>query len=307
MGISRVEITDWRVFQDFFALDFCEGVNVIIGENGVGKTTLLRVMYHLESYNQQRKISASAPSAEHYKKPVDFFMKEEGENRLTLAFDSEISRAVYIPEKEILEHARGLLTFIEQKPTGFAAIYRDMLVAAQDIPTNNQTETQRTISEKICNIIGGKVEWVANEGIYYMVKTTGRRIPFADEASGYRKLGLLELLVSSGQLPPSTVLLWDEPENSLNPALMSDLADILLELSRSGVQIFVSTHSEILASYFAVNRQKGDKVQFTVLYKDGDTIKSDTDSRFDLLEPNPLMEESVKQYKKQIVRGLGNG
>ncbi|MDR1539798.1 MAG: hypothetical protein LBU32_17725 [Clostridiales bacterium] len=31
--------------------------------------------------------------------------------------------AVYIPEKDILEHAKGLLTFIDQKDTDFNSIY----------------------------------------------------------------------------------------------------------------------------------------------------------------------------------------
>ncbi|MDR1920130.1 MAG: ATP-binding protein [Candidatus Adiutrix sp.] len=57
-------------------------------------------------------------------------------------------------------------------------------------------------------------------------------------------------------------LFWDEPENSLNPELVPVLVEILLELSRGGAQIFLAPHSELLASYFTVNRQKDDKVKF---------------------------------------------
>ena len=31
--------------SDGFHLDFCDGINVIIGENGVGKTSLLKMIY----------------------------------------------------------------------------------------------------------------------------------------------------------------------------------------------------------------------------------------------------------------------
>ena len=80
--------------------------------------------------------------------------------RVKLSFDStEITRTIYIPEKDILEHVKGLLPFIEQKATGFNRIYRDALIRAQDIPTNNQTETQKRIGEKIAGIIGGYIEW----------------------------------------------------------------------------------------------------------------------------------------------------
>jgi predicted ATPase len=222
--------------------------------------------------------------------------------------DAEIKNCIYIPEKDILEHAKGLLPFIEQKTTGFSSIYKDLLIAAQDIPTQEQSVMQKSVGEKISLAICGHVEWVHGEGTFYMIKNDGKRIPFSDEASGFKKLGFLGLLITSGQLEPNTVLFWDEPENSLNPELIPILVDILLELSRNGVQIFISTHSEILASYFAVNRQAGDSVMFTALYKDGEQIKATTSDRFDLLEPNNLTAEQIKLYEKEIVKGLnGNG
>jgi predicted ATPase len=130
------------------------------------------------------------------------------------------------------------------------------------------------------------------------------------EASGYRKFGLLATLIRNEQIKSDTVLFWDEPENSLNPELMPVLVDILLELQRGGVQIFIATHSEILASYFAVNREKekGDIVDFYSLYKNKKTlhIKVEQNDRFDLMDHNNLTAESVKLYKKEIERGLGN-
>ena len=176
---------------------------------------------------------------------------------------------------------------------------------AQDIPTNKQTKLQAEIGTRITGIIGGHIEWIQSEGAFYTIRTDGTRIPFEAEASGYKKLGFLGLLVASGQLKPGTILFWDEPENSLNPELLSTLADILLDLSYNGVQIFITTHCELLASYFAVNRKNIDDVLYTSLYKDGAFIKVISDNRFDLLEPNTLTAEPVKLYKKEIVRGLG--
>ena len=91
----------------------------------------------------------------------------------------------------------------------------------------------------------------------------------------------------------------------MNPELIPVLVDILLELSHSGVQIFLATHSEIIASYFAVNREKVDNVMFYTLYKVGRRIMADLGDRFDLLVPNNLMTEPVRLYEKQIEKGLG--
>jgi predicted ATP-dependent endonuclease of OLD family len=131
-------------------------------------------------------------------------------------------------------------------------------------------------------------------------------VPFSLEASGHKKLGLLWKLIRNGLLEGKSILFWDEPENSLNPEHISKLVDILLELSHNGTQIFIATHSELVASYFAVNREKKDSVRFISLYKDGEQIKTDTGYRFDLLEPNNLTAEPVKLYKKEIERGLGS-
>ena len=45
MAIDRVEISDFLVFKGKFVTSFCPGVNVLIGENGTGKTTLLKLLY----------------------------------------------------------------------------------------------------------------------------------------------------------------------------------------------------------------------------------------------------------------------
>jgi predicted ATPase len=58
------------------------------------------------------------------------------------------------------------------------------------------------------------------------------------------------LLVACGQLESGTALFWDEPENSLNPELVPALVEILLELSRNVVQIFIASHNKLLANYF---------------------------------------------------------
>jgi len=296
MAITNVEIKHHPVFNSEFIVDFCPGINILIGGNGTGKTTLIKIMYNNIDANQR------------YRRDTPFF-NDKSDLRIdslnTIVTVSKTLHTAYIPEKDILEHAKGLLTFINQKPTGFDSIYKDVLIAAQDIPTQEQSKIQKSIEYKIAEITGGYMRMNKEDDSFYTQKEDGSRVPFAHEASGYKKFGFLGLLVSSGQLEPGSVLFWDEPENSLNPELVPVLVDILLELSRNGVQIFLATHSEILASYFAVNRQNGDSVLFCSLYKDNGQIKVNTSDRFDLLEPNSLTAEPVKLYEKEIEKGLG--
>jgi len=359
MAIDRVEIKDFLVFKGEFAADFCPGVNVLIGGNGTGKTTLLKCLYGAtdtiayktsryfdapgfagskndvyisrvtynvpyEQYKEQREdISQSANNSN-----VAVFMStsEEFDNKFyaevnEMPSNSEYGKrlndeylanplpfninkkSVMIPSAEMLSHSRGLVAMYYEWKMPFDQTQIDILVKAQ-IPETREIKpnAERTL-DKIKEIIGGEV--VYENDVFYIEKENGERIPFPLEASGYQKLGLLWKLLRNGFIEKGTVLLWDEPEDSLNPEHVSTLADVLLELSRNGVQIFIATHCELIASYFAVNRRKGDSVMFYSLYKDGEQIKANADVRFDLLEPNNLKAEIVNLYKKEIERGLG--
>ena len=55
-------------------------------------------------------------------------------------------------------------------------------------------------------------------------------------------------------LEPGNILLWDEPEANLNPELFPLVAEILLELQKNDVQIFVATHSYNFAKYLEIRR-----------------------------------------------------
>jgi AAA15 family ATPase/GTPase len=312
MAIRRIEIQNFKVFKEEFICDFCGGINIIIGSNSTGKTTLLREMYNVSArsphYFYQPQTNADLSNYTH----DQISRYEHGDLNGTydefkvLFDDKSIVSSVYIPEKDILEHAKGLLPFIEEKQTGFSRIYKDVLIKAQDIPTIKQSEMQKHIGKTISDVINGKVIWDPSTGSFYTIRTNGDRIPFATEASGFKKLGFLGLLVACGQLEQDSILFWDEPENSLNPELMPILVDILLELQRGGVQIFIATHSELLANYFNVNSNESNMVVFYSLYRDGDYIKADKCNRFDLLMPNNLSSEPVKLYEKEIERWMGN-
>ena len=297
MAIERVEACDYFVFKGKFTADFCLGVNVLIGDNGTGKSTLIRNMYWdtdviKQLYNPQ----------EHDSSPTTIGSRGWGSSLDVIFINiSEKTKGLYIPEKDILEHAKGLLTFIEQKQTGFSSIYKDVLIAAQDIPTQEQSAMQKSIGEKITAIIGGTIEWDKSDGSYYTIKTDSNRIPFANEASGYKKFGFLGLLISSGQLKPGSILFWDEPENSLNPALVPKLVEILLELAQNDIQIFIATHDYNLARYFDVRKDKSIPVLFHNLSKNGEGGIVCHSSPEYMKLPDNLMEKASEELFEAVV------
>ena len=121
------------------------------------------------------------------------------------------------------------------------------------------------------------------------------------EASGYKKLGLLWKLLRNGLLESGSILFWDEPENSLNPELIPILVDILLELTQSGVQIFIATHDYNLARYFDVRKDKGIPVMFNNLsITDGGQIICNSSVEY-LKLPDNLLETASADLFKAVV------
>ena len=334
MAINRIEINDFLVFKGNFSLDFNPGVNVIIGANATGKTTLLKSLYGIINKkivncfinnmkygvvigNGRIELFYDINSSILFNQ-IHFEENNFLNNHLTDKTNDKLNmldinyiltgndfkqQSVFIPEKDMLSHSKGLLALkLERFGVPFDDTLTDIIVKSQLYPKRNILNNN--LCAKIQTIIGGEVVY-DNDEFFILKDINNKLISFSMEASGYKKLGLLWKLISNGLLDNKSVLFWDEPENSLNPDLVPVLVDILLELSRNGVQIFIATHNEILASYFAVNRKKSDNVMFISLYKQGEHIKSDVNDRFDLLRPNNITAEQIKLYEKEIEKGLG--
>ena len=328
MAINCVKIKNFLVFKGEFTLDFCPGVNVLIGGNATGKTTLLKCLYgSTDTIGHKTTRYFNDPSLVGSKddvyisriympiEQIEGFKEDEGIFSSVSVFLSTSEKwsekdnnkkAIMIPANEMLSHSKGFLALCYERMMPFDQIQIDILVNAQFPETREIKPNAACVLDKIKSITGGEV--IYDSDVFYTQKESGEKIPFAIESSGFKKLGLLWKLLRNGLLESETILLWDEPENSLNPEQVPLLVDILLELSRNGVQIFLATHSEILASYFSVNRDKGDAVMFYSLYKEGEYIKTDKSDRFDLLVPNNLTLEPVRLYERKLERGLdGNG
>ncbi|MDR1539554.1 MAG: AAA family ATPase [Clostridiales bacterium] len=341
MAINRVEIKDFMAFKGEFACGFCKGVNVIIGGNATGKTTLLKLMYGLINrklsscfYSNSLKdsvlfgrgsISLFDLDGSHFKfdqgsynenagaivHPLNGKIVEigAGASILTISGKQSIehseSNSVYIPEKDMLSHSMGFLALKQERPSiPFDDTLTDIIAKAQLYPKKEAFNNPLCI--KIREIIGGEVAY-DNDAFVVLKDKDRSQVLFSREASGYKKFGLLWKLIRNGLLEKGTVLFWDEPENSLNPELIPVLVEILLELERGGVQIFLATHSEVLASYFDALRKYGDEVMFYSLYRNGESIDVDASERFDLLTPNNLTAEQAKLYEKEVEKGLGDG
>jgi len=344
MAISKIEIKNFTVFEDI-AIELCGGadggVNVFIGDNGTGKTHLLKVLYafcgheveigrngarqlennfylRLRECFQGVRISdlirrntpspAEAPfafelqeeryifnlwhlEASHFHK-LDNMSKSENPPKAEIA-------AAFIPAKDMLTHSE-LVPEFALKDLPFDKTLRDILYKAGATKDLNVSNNMRAVQEKIVATIRGKILYERSK--YSIDRDAIGQIEFAAEAEGHKKIALIHRLIETGYIKKGSVLLWDEPEANINPKLIPDLVEIILELSRCGVQVFIATHDYFLPKYVEVLAKESDSVAFHSLHKpeEGGGVKCESRERFSDLDNNSIVEEIVRLYEREI-------
>ncbi len=335
MAITRVKLENFTVFESL-DLEPSPGINVLIGANGTGKTHLMKVCYAMRRFSSYvssehpgwKLLRVFLPSKYSYRRLIRMG-REEGnieiksdhgdiwvnlakqveENYLptvdiTSDWHTFPNQNVYIPAKDMLANAPGFRSLYAAREVHFEETYQDILDRAYLPPLRNPAEfVSATVLERLEGELGGKVTVHGEE--FFLADKDGE-IEFTLLAEGHRKLGLLWLLIRNGSLKPGAVLFWDEPETNLNPKLYGVVIDVLLELQRIGVQIFLATHDYVILKELDLQALEGDKVAFHSLYRSEETgeIACHTTGKFLEIHPNAIMEAFDSVYDREIKRAM---
>ncbi|MDR2727739.1 MAG: AAA family ATPase [Chitinispirillales bacterium] len=311
--INNIKISKFVVFKEI-TFNFSPGVNVIIGENGTGKTLLLKAIYANEDARKKCSEGKCVEGLESffYNENLVATLGIEGEYAdsflsnvdFTINGDSTPD-PVFIPAKEMLTHARGLLVMKEKygKNMPFDITLLDIIKKAQIWKLEKAPPVAYKIAPLLKNAIDGTVD-AKDDGSFWMKKSNGTSIPFSMEAEGLRHLGLIWQLLMNGSIKEDSTILWDEPESNLNPNHLPLVADIILELQRNGVQLIITTHEYNLARYIDIKKQNDDKVKFISLYKEKDTALYSAADSFLTLKPNSIDDAGEQLYKDVIQKSM---
>ncbi len=376
--INQLQLKNFTAFTEL-AIDFSPGINIIIGENGTGKTQLLKAVLAMsgpEASGEQADEQLARKLCRLYQ-PLSGNVGElrragaRGDAQLSTTFASgqlitakfngsaevvkvtpasvgEALPAIFIPTKEVLSLVRGLTAEQPDLPTierifddGYLDLARKLVrEGANDIDAKVQLDPKfASIVPRLANLIGGQYllengRFVFEPGRYeekgsasrtrakhaqmYQDSTQWKFVPSGKHrlssgmtAEGFRKIGVLQRLLSNGSLNPGTSgpLLWDEPESNLNPKLMRDLVQALLELARNGQQIILATHDYVLLKWFdlLMDKGQGDQVKFFSLYRDASTnvVKSSETNDYLHIAPNPIDDAFGFLINQEIENDMG--
>lgn len=337
MKIKKLKLKNYTVFEDA-TFEFDDGINILIGENGTGKTHIIKLLYSAcqaanakvsfphkivrtmlpDDYkilrlvtrkpgNHSSSVSVTALSSRSNTNKV---ITAEFSNK-TKKWDADVTgeegwekefkniSSIFIPAKEILSNSFNLIAAVEKNNVKFDDTYVDIINSAKiDISAGRNSQEREKRLAKIEAIIDGKVVYDSLKDEFYLKKGSSKQ-EFNLVAEGIRKMALLWQLVKNGTLEKGSVLFWDEPEANINPKYISIIVELLLELQRDGVQIFISTHDYMLAKYFEIRKNKNNSVLFHSLNQSENGIVMSSGYKFGELENNIIID-SFETLLKEI-------
>ena len=187
----------------------------------------------------------------------------------------------------------------------FEDIYPDLLHRACLSELHNPASAEKRLLVLLQKELGGKVRVDGNKEFF--LRSSGMDLESPLVAEGMRKIGLLWLLIRNGALPEESVLFWDEPEANLNPKLFGVVVEVLLELQRMGVQIFIATHDYAILKELDLRKKKSDKLAFHSLHRNDGEIACHTAGAYLEIHPNTIAEAFTDLYDREVERSLGAG
>lgn len=340
LAILRLE--GFSVFEAA-TFEFCPGVNVLIGENGTGKSHAMLAAYSiLRAF--QKDDSPSGVDARIQEKLKGVFQPqdrqlgrlvrraqgvsvakigvESGGFNCSIRFTSRRSdnfettqirrrptgSSIYIPSREPLAMYEGFIGAYEHSALSFSEVYYDTCVALNAPLTRGvrKAETQELL-EPLVDALGGRV--FEQNGRFY-VQQGAAQLEAHLVSEGLRKIATLTHLINNGSLDANDILFWDEPEANLNPALSKVVVRFLVELAKRGVQIILATHDYAVTTRLSILAENGrvspEMVRFFSLTRSDGKAGPVSVAHADTLAglpANPILDEQEALYDFELAGG----
>lgn len=152
---------------------------------------------------------------------------------------------VFLPTRELLSIYPGFASLYDTAHLHFEETWRDtcILLGAPLIksPPEAGSHERLAILEEA---MGGKVE-LDKLGRFYL-NSGSDKMEMHLVAEGLRKLATVARLMANGSLLGKGYLFWDEPDSGLSPRFIQTVAQTILLIAGSGLQVFIATHSLVL-------------------------------------------------------------
>lgn len=284
-AFQEIHIDGFTMFPQT-RLDLGSRLNVVVGENGSGKSHLLKLIYSMASSlhdpasNLATHPTKTALSSSIADKLVGVFRPEQlgrltsrkqGRSRaevcaklrsgtLKFSFASNSRKEVtvidapdsWLTDTPVFLPTREILSFYP----GFVSLYNERSLEFEE--TYRDTADllgrppfkgpRKAEVQRLLQPLEQAMGGTVREdhGRFYLVRKDIGNLEMHLVAEGLRKIAMLARLIANGSLISSGYLFWDEPESNLNPQMLKQVAKTIVALCQHDVQVFIATHSLFL-------------------------------------------------------------
>jgi predicted ATP-dependent endonuclease of OLD family len=336
MKIKELSIKNFTAFEQA-KFNFCDGINVLIGTNGTGKTHAMKAMYAViptfsdwyKIFNIQKinHLIRNNDDDEHILfskntiaiqeilyKTFSFNKKniEAAKIKLSISNFEEIT-PIYLPTIEMLSIYDHFFATYERREIPYDRICYDLALALNAAVLRKTHADYQSIEPIINNLQeiitdskNTEKDVVVKESEHFYFNLNGNKLDVNLVADGYRKLGTLFYLLRNGSLTKNSILFWDEPEANLNPKLIVKVAKVLQALAAAGMQIFIATHDYLLSHELSLLAEYPSEnpisLKFFSLYKPNEqssVIVEEGQTLADIAN-NPILDEFAAHYDREV-------
>lgn len=334
--IDEVHLKNFGIIEQFSGRRF-SNINLIIGENGTGKTFLLKALYSavrsMEEYKrgddiktinevlseklrwtfQVEKLGDMVSKAAEGGLSLDVQM---GRNRISYQFSPSASskvgnitapdkgktgNSIFIPAKEVLSLFSVVLKSREiDKVFGFDDTYYDLAKALRILPLKGKTCTVFADSRKIVSdLIDGKVDYDEGSGKWFYRNKKNQKFSIGAASEGVKKIAIIDRLLANGYLDDNSIIFIDEIESALHPEAVCRFLDIVDTIANDmGLQVFITSHSYfVIKKLFLIALKKTNSVSCISLNKGQAAQVCDL---HDGMPENSIIDTSIHLYEQEI-------
>lgn len=334
--IDKVCLKNYGVIGDF-QCDHFSNINLIIGENGTGKTYLLKSLYSmirsLEEYRRGDDVKpfndvlseklrwtfqvdklgdiVTRSAAEGLKFDirlgniaVNYQFSQSASSKvgsITEPGAGKSGNSVFIPAKEVLSLFSIILKSREvDKVFGFDDTYYDLAKALRIAPSRGRNYTAFANSRKIVNaVIDGKVDYDENGGKWYYKNKKNQKFSIGATSEGVKKIAIMDRLLANGYLNNNSIIFIDEIEAALHPEAVCQYLDMLDQIAdEMELQIFITSHSYfVIKKLLLIALKRANYVTCISLGKDKEVQICDL---HDGMPDNSIINASIRLYEQEI-------
>lgn len=327
MKITNLEFNNVRSFTGDFNIRPSRSINILVGQNNSGKTTVLNIIYLLQRIGalNSKDISIGEDLS-----IVRFTFEDLPKNLIQTDYrDNNVtgyvinlktgSNNIVVERNEIKSLYSTNLANIEHEPNNIIYPFfskRKVHSYSEVINENVATEVVgdfRNLVAKIDRLVtdgfepaGSNYKRYCNEILGYYIttapSTNGKKLVFG--VYNYENIPLVSMgegvsniigLIADICLASNKIFVIEEPENDIHPKALKSLMRLIVESSEEN-QFFISTHSNIVMKYLGAK---------------ADTKIFQTNSQLNLVSNRRMFHSSISEVgnnvleRKAVLENLG--